>query len=307
MSPSIEFERVTKIYSNSLKRQAKVGLRDFSLEVRQGEVFGLLGPNGAGKTTAIKLLVNLLFPTAGEVRLLGRPVRLPETRSRLGYLPESPYFYDHLSVEELIRFAGRCAGTPVPQLKERASRWLDRMALSAVRGQRLRTFSKGMLQRAGLVVALVTEPDVIVLDEPMSGLDPIGRMMVADVIRELKGQGRTIFFSTHILADVENLCDRVGIIVESELRHLNDLRQADAPRNSRWKVRVPGAVGDLDLPGISRVARPDGADLIMNEDLLPAVLERLRKQGRSPMRIEPERPSLEEVFMQVLKEVKEVR
>jgi len=193
-------------------------LQDLDLEVREGEVFGFLGPNGAGKSTAIKILMNLIYPDKGRVSIMGKDVRQRETRQHVGYLPESPYFYDYLTAEELLWFGGKASGMSSSKIKARTDELLVKFNLTASRKRQLRTYSKGMVQRAGLALALVHDPEVAILDEPMSGLDPLGRKMVGDLLIELKRQGKTVFFSSHILTDVERFCDRIGIIIGGKLR-----------------------------------------------------------------------------------------
>jgi ABC-2 type transport system ATP-binding protein len=202
-----------------------MALEDLDLEVREGEVFGFLGPNGAGKSTAIKILINLIYPDKGRASIMGKDVRDRETRRHVGYLPENPYFYDYLTAEEMLWFGGRASGLSSPDVKKRTDELLHKVNLSGARKRPLRSYSKGMVQRAGLALALIHDPDVAILDEPMSGLDPIGRKMVGDLIIELKRQGKTIFFSSHILTDIERLCDRVGIIIGGKLRLVDTLEK----------------------------------------------------------------------------------
>src|SRR3989304_9487859 len=198
-------------------------VEDLSLDIHKGEVFGFLGPNGAGKSTTIKVLINLIYPDNGTCSINGKDVRERETRRHVGYLPENPFFYDYLTAEELLWFGGKASGMSSAAIKERTDQLLTKVNLQAARKRHLRTYSKGMVQRAGLALALVHDPEVVVLDEPMSGLDPIGRKLVGDLILELKSQGKTVFFSSHILADVERLCDRAGIIVGGKLRLVGKL------------------------------------------------------------------------------------
>lgn len=200
------------------KRMKKVeALRGLNLTVAAGEVFGFLGPNGAGKSTTIKLVMGLLKPTSGTARIMGMDVSKTESRRHVGYLPENPAFYDYLSAEEYIAFAGSQFRMEKALLAQRSEEVLKRLDLWEARKRPMRGYSKGMVQRVGLAQALVHDPDVYILDEPMSGLDPIGRALVKDIILDLKKRGKCIFFSTHITDDVEKVCDRVGVINKGEL------------------------------------------------------------------------------------------
>jgi len=214
----VQIDNLSKTYVSGLRRRKVAALHGLSLEVAQGEVFGFLGPNGAGKSTTIKVLLGLIKPDTGNARICGQEVSIPETRRRIGYLPENPYFYDYLSARELLWFGARTSGMTEAQARQRIPGLLDQVGLAPAAGRPLRTYSKGMVQRAGLAFALVHDPDVVILDEPMSGLDPLGRKMVVDIILDLKARGKTVFFSSHILSDAERLCDRAGIIVAGQLR-----------------------------------------------------------------------------------------
>ena len=220
----INYSGVTKTYRSWPRGNNVLALDDFSLLIEQGEVFGFLGPNGAGKSTALKILLNFVYPNAGSISLMGRNVSDSRSRGAIGYLPENPYFYDYLTAEEILWFGGKTSGLHKNEILYRTDMLLDRLGLKASRKRPLRTYSKGMVQRAGLALALVHDPELVILDEPMSGLDPIGRKLVGDLILELKSNGKTVFFSSHILADVERLCDRAGIIVGGKLRLVGNLR-----------------------------------------------------------------------------------
>lgn len=214
----IQYAGVTKRYNSWPRKQQNIALENFSLQIKQGEVLGFLGPNGAGKSTALKLLLNFIHPTTGSITLLGKNVSDRHARTAVGYLPENPFFYDYLTAEEILWFGGSASGLSEGKLRSRAEILLDRMGLTAASKRPLRTYSKGMVQRAGLALALIHDPDVVVLDEPMSGLDPIGRKLVSDLISELRSAGKTVFFSSHVMTDVERLCDRAAIIVGGRLR-----------------------------------------------------------------------------------------
>ena len=200
------------------RKRPRRALQPLHLTVGEGEIFGFLGPNGAGKTTTLKMLMGLVFPTAGTARLLGREWTDPEVKAQIGFLPEQPYFYDHLTAHELLNYYGQLSGVPARERKNRIEEVLARVGLHDIKGMHLRKFSKGMLQRVGIAQAILHNPRLVFLDEPMSGLDPLGRREVRDLIEQLKQEGKTVFFSTHILSDAEALCDRVAIIHQGELR-----------------------------------------------------------------------------------------
>jgi ABC-2 type transport system ATP-binding protein len=216
---AIEIENLSKDYPfGFLHLKKRTSLEGLTMSVENGEVFGFLGPNGAGKSTTIKLLVGLIFPTAGTARILGKPISDISMHADIGYLPEQPYFYDYLTAAELLDYFARFHDLSAQDRKERVERMLKKVGLETAGKIQLRKYSKGMLQRVGLAQAILHDPKVVILDEPMSGLDPVGRREVRDIILELKQAGKTVLFSTHILSDAEMLCDRVGVIVGGKLR-----------------------------------------------------------------------------------------
>lgn len=220
---AIETNGISKTFKGDFRTKNVKALEGLDFEIAQGEVFGFLGPNGAGKSTAIKILLNLIYPDSGSATILGMDVKEKKIRTQVGYLPENPYFYDYLTAEELLWFAGRASGMEKKTLRSKTDALLTKVNLQQSRRRQIRTYSKGMVQRAGLAMALIHDPQVVILDEPMSGLDPIGRKMVGDLILELKSEGKTVFFSSHILTDIERFCDRVGIIVTGRLRLVDHL------------------------------------------------------------------------------------
>jgi len=218
-TPAIEITGLTKDFPVGFWRtRMRRSLDDLTLRVEDGEIFGFLGPNGAGKTTTLKLLMGLIFPTSGTARIRGQSIKDVSMHRDIGYLPEQPYFYDYLTARELLDYYARFSNYTAAERRERVARFLDRVGLATAANVQLRKFSKGMLQRVGIAQAILHDPKVIFLDEPMSGLDPIGRREVRDIIHELKKRGCTVFFSTHILSDAEMLCDRVGVLVGGKLR-----------------------------------------------------------------------------------------
>lgn len=214
---------ISKEFKEGIAGRRAKAIEALDLEIKRGEVFGFLGPNGAGKSTTIKILMNLIYPDAGKAEIGGKDVRNPDARKVVGYLPENPYFYDYLTADELLWFGGKTAGMHSLSIRERSDVLIKKVDLQNARKRPLRTYSKGMLQRVGLALALIHDPDVLILDEPMSGLDPIGRKMVGDLLIELKEQGKTVFFSSHILNDIERFSDRAGIIIGGRLRLVDSL------------------------------------------------------------------------------------
>jgi ABC-2 type transport system ATP-binding protein len=228
-------------------------LHPLTLSVEPGEVFGFLGPNGAGKTTTLKLLMQLVYPTSGSATILGHPLGDPAMKRRIGYLPENPYFYDYLTAEELLTYFAGLFGYTGADRTARVSRLLDQVGLGAERRLQLRKFSKGMIQRVGLAQALINDPELVFLDEPMSGLDPLGRRDVRALILRLRDEGRTVFFSSHILSDAETLCTRIAIVVKGKLTASGSLAELVAATRKGWEVVVDGLAQAPAGPGLVRV------------------------------------------------------
>jgi len=222
--PVLVIEDLRKTFKVGFARKTVNAVRGVSLFVNPGEIFGFLGPNGAGKTTTMKMCMDLIRPTSGKVLLFGSPPGTMTARKRIGYLPEHPYFYDYLKPVELLDFFGRLYGVPRQVRRKRIHDLLELVGLGHARDRTLRKFSKGMLQRAGLAQALIGDPELVVLDEPLSGLDPIGRKELKDIIVSLRQRGKTVFFSSHILSDIELLCDRIAIIDKGQLKYLGGTR-----------------------------------------------------------------------------------
>jgi len=293
---------LTKHYLNPWTLRRARGLESLSLSIPRGEVLGLLGPNGAGKTTTMKILTGLLRPSAGRAWILGEPVDRTASRRRLGFLPEQPYFYDYLTGLEYLELAGQLSGLGGHEASRRARRWLGRVGLGDRPRLGLRKYSKGMLQRLGLGAALLHEPEVLILDEPMSGLDPFGRRDVRELIREQHERGTTVLFSSHILPDVEMLCDRVAIILEGRLASVAPVGELVHDTRHRVEIRCTG-VSMVVLPGEWRelVRRWDTAQEtvfeLASEELLSPVLEWLLRTGVRVRAVTPQRASLEELFI----------
>jgi len=290
-----------KTYRTPFARRKVEALRGVSFEVERGQIFGFVGPNGAGKTTTIRILMGLIRPSGGSVTLLGQAIPSRKARLRVGFLPESPYFYDYLTVPELLDLAGRLFGMAAADRKKRADMLIDRVGLGRARAQHLKKFSKGMLQRAGLAQALMNDPDVVVLDEPMSGLDPIGRKEVRDLIVELRDEGKTVFFSTHILSDVEAITDRVAIVARGQL-------QAKGKPGELVAKRMLGVEVAIRLPADKEADLVDGASNVrrVGDELsleLPATadldswLSRAHAVGAKIVHITPRHETLEDLCL----------
>ena len=296
--PVLELRDVHKSYRSHLSIRKHWVLRGLSLSIEPGEIFGFIGTNGAGKTTTIKLALGLIFPDAGSVTLFGQEGVPAEARRRVGFLPENPYLYDYLTGEEFLDFHARLFGIDAPTRRARVRDLLGRVGLANRGDRQLRHYSKGMLQRIGLAQALINDPDLVILDEPMSGLDPIGRREVRDIILELKSRGRTIFFSTHILSDTEMICDRVGLLVRGSLKavgRIDELVSRDIPY---WEVALQG-VKNGNLPCGQVVSRRDDRLLVRVES--PAdmhrILATLNGGGVQLVSVTPGRQSLEDLFI----------
>ena len=293
---------LTKRYRNNWTLKVSRGIEDLNLEVRRGEVMGFLGPNGAGKTTTLKLLVGLHKPTSGEAWVLGEPIDQPSCRRRLGFLPEQPYFYDYLSGIEYLEFAGQLSGLGAHEATRRAQHWLGRVGLGERPSLRLRKYSKGMLQRLGLAAALLHEPELLILDEPMSGLDPFGRRDVRELILEQRERGTTVLFSSHILPDVEMLCDRIAIVMRSELQRIATVGELVQQGEQKIEIRCTGKP-ELEVPpalasSLERGVRPHETVFVLTGDSrLPEVLSWLLANGVDVRAVTPQRASLEELFM----------
>jgi ABC-2 type transport system ATP-binding protein len=305
---AIEIEGLSKDYPTGFLHLKRVrALDDLSLTVERGEIFGFLGGNGAGKTTAIKILMRLMTPTAGAVRILGHDGNDQWVRARIGYLPEQPYFYDYLTARELLEYCAELFGYSRADRRARAVDLLRRVHLDeAAWNRQLRKFSKGMLQRVGLAQALVNDPELVVLDEPMSGLDPIGRRQVRDLIAGLRHTGVTVFFSSHIIADIEVLCDRVAILQKGRLAHLGRLEELRSREDSggHLEITVEGAAVPVledalrKVEGAQVTATPSGARIdVPLESMVDQALEAARACGARLVSVQPVRQSLEELFV----------
>ncbi|HZH90404.1 MAG TPA: ABC transporter ATP-binding protein [Pyrinomonadaceae bacterium] len=308
MAAVIEIDNLTKDYEVGFWRKRKVRALDgLSLAVEEGEIFGFLGANGAGKSTTMKLLMRLIYPTAGRARIIGRDIEDIRMHASIGYLPEHPYFYDYLTARELLEYCAELFGYTRRDCRARAATMLAAVRLEEKNwDKQLRKFSKGMLQRVGLAQALVNDPAIVFLDEPMSGLDPVGRREVRDLIASLRTRGTTVFFCSHILADIEVLCDRAAILQRGRLAHIGrlaELRRMAGDGARAMEIICAGAnLPELEteagkLPGARLTPTPGGARLeVAGERDVDAALRAVRASGATLVSVQPVGNPLEELF-----------
>ena len=300
---AIEIENLTKDYPTGfLHMKTRRSLDALTMQVETGEVFGFLGPNGAGKSTTIKLLMSLIFPTAGTARILGKPISDIAMHQDVGYLPEQPYFYDYLTAAELLNYFARFHELPAGERTERVAKMLKKVGLETAGKIQLRKYSKGMLQRVGLAQAILHDPKVVILDEPMSGLDPVGRREVRDIILDLKNEGKTVMFSTHILSDAEMLCDRVGVIVGGKLRGTGAPGEMVGIKAHGMEIlfELTNSAGAA-APLVGRSTRTGNRyRMRIEEQELYAVIEQLRNAGARILSVTEVKATLEEYFMHLV-------
>jgi len=300
--PAIETKNLAKEYPHGfLHLKKKTSLEGLTMQVQDGEVFGLLGPNGAGKSTTIKLLMGIIFPTAGNARMLGKPVGDVGMHRDIGYLPEQPYFYDYLTAGELLDYFARFHGYSARERGERVQKMLKKVGLETSGKIQLRKFSKGMLQRVGLAQAILHDPKLVILDEPMSGLDPVGRREVRDIILELKNAGKTILFSTHILPDAEMLCDRVGVIAGGKLRGVGAPGAIVGVKTASMEIIFEVGEGAAGVAVRAKATKAGGGFRVsVAENELYATLEELRAAGAKIVSVTQIKPTLEDFFMDLV-------
>ncbi|HBG06000.1 MAG: ABC transporter ATP-binding protein [Geobacteraceae bacterium GWC2_58_44] len=283
---ALEIRGLGKKY-HAKKMQTVEALKGLNLAVEQGEVLGFLGPNGAGKSTAIKCLMGLIRPSAGSASILGHDIASPESRRQVGYLPENPAFYDYLSAEEYLKFVGQTFRMPADLLARRSEEMLKLLELWDARKRLIRSYSKGMVQRVGLAQVLIHDPQIYLLDEPMSGLDPIGRALVKEIILDLKKRGKSVFFSTHITDDVEKVCDRVAVIHKGELQVVDSVESILQRGTEGYTVAL---------------SAPDGSkeELLVPKDDLQSFIQRTVQNGKTIEKIEPRRKDMEAFFLEIV-------
>ncbi len=296
--PAVETEGLRKVFGDH------AAVKSLTLQIKQGEVFGFLGPNGAGKTTSIKMLVGLITPTSGRAALLGSPLGDRRTMARVGFLPEHFRFQEWLTATEFLELHGQLFGTPRTQLVGRIEQLLERVGLSEFRNRPLSTFSKGMLQRIGLAQALLNRPALVFLDEPTSGLDPVGRILVRDIIRELRSEGTCVFLNSHLLSEIEVTCDRVAFINHGEVIRALELSSLDTGQ-IKISIRASGLTSE-STAGLSNWAEDisvqDGrlSLTVRSEAALPEINRYLVSRGVDVYEISPKHVSLEEIFIETI-------
>ncbi len=305
----IKIENLTKDYEVGFFKKKKVrALEDLNLEVTDGQIFGFLGGNGAGKTTTIKILMSLIFPTTGTAQILGHDISDMKMHAKIGYCPENPYFYDYLTARELMNYFGELFGLNSAKRKSKTEELLTKVGLDEKDwNKQLRKFSKGMLQRVGLAQSLINEPEIVFLDEPMSGLDPIGRREVRELIAEQREKGVTVFMSSHILSDIEALCDNVAILRKGKLAAKGNLHEllTKSGENQTFEINVKGASAESlsaelnTISGATLTAKPNGANIqVLSEDDIEKVLPLIKKANGKLVSVQPVKLSLEEFFVE---------
>ena len=302
MTPTIRISGLEKIYRGSRREPAVHALKPIELDVAPGEVFGLLGPNGAGKTTLIKMLLGIVYPTSGSATILGLPIGSTESKENVGYLPESHRYPSYLTGSGVLRYFGRLSGIGNPELKQRVSSLLELVQMDRWRTTRIKKYSKGMMQRTGLAQALINEPGVIFLDEPTDGVDPVGRKEIRDIIAALRDEGRTIFLNSHLLSEVEMVCDRVAILNRGELVRMGTVRDLTSSHAS-YRIEVDDADSGRLMAIATRCnVRVSDDGRVFPESLadLNALLDRIRSEGILLRAVTPARQTLEELFFDTI-------
>ncbi len=306
-SEVVSVDNVVKDFRPGFGIRKKRVLHGISFVVREGEIFGFVGPNGAGKTTTLKVLMGLIRASGGSATILGHDVGETQFRRHVGFLPENPYFYDYLSARETLDFYARLCRVPASGRAERIETLLEWVGLSQVADARLRTYSKGMQQRVGIAQALVHDPDVVFLDEPMSGLDPIGRVEIRDLILRLRSEGKTVFMNTHILPDVEMVCDRVAILVKGRIRYEGATEEFLAIGERKTDIVVSGLGAALAEEFEARFeaslrGQGEKVELRLPDKRVPDALRALVESGAAVVSVTPQRASLEEIFLNAVEE-----
>jgi ABC-2 type transport system ATP-binding protein len=301
---AISIQKIEKIYRGGRREGSVHALKPLTLEIGQGEVFGLLGPNGAGKTTLVKLLLGIVFPTTGTGRIVDRPIGTGASKRLVGYLPENHRYPAYLTGGRVLEYFGRLSGLEAGTIRTRSSELLEMVQMSKWRDTKVKKYSKGMMQRLGLAQALINDPRVVFLDEPTDGVDPLGRKEIREIILRLKAQGKTIFLNSHLLSEVEMICDRVAILNRGELVRIGTVQQLTRSE-ATWRIEVAPEQSD----SLARVAPALGGGAIANNGIvlgaesladLNGKIDRLRAEGILIASISPVRHSLEELFINII-------
>lgn len=301
MTPAISINTLSKVYRG--KRKQKVhALKELSLSVAKGEIYGFLGPNGAGKSTTIKILLGLTRPTNGSAMLNGYPVGSVQSRGTVGFLPENPALYDFLTASEYLAMVGRCFRMSHKSITTQSERVLGLLDLKEASRRPVRGYSKGMVQRLAFAQTLLHDPDLYILDEPMSGLDPVGRVLVKDIMQDLKRNGKTVFFSTHVISDVEAVCDRVAIIAKGELRSESSVQEIIAVGLDGYLVRLNERLPDGYLSQYRKEHSDDQSSLFVPYEEFSHVMGQLDQDRIQVQMVEPQRKSLEDFFLKMIKQ-----
>ena len=301
----IEAERITKVYNPRSRKGAVTALADLSLDVREGEIFGLLGPNGAGKTTFIKVLLQIVFPTSGAARMLGAPIGDARAKARVGYLPENHRYPDFLTGAQVLRYFGKLSGTDGATLDRRVEDRLRLVGMHEWHATKIRKYSKGMLQRIGLAQALINDPQLVVLDEPTDGVDPLGRKEIRDLLVRLRNEGKTIFLNSHLLSEVEMICDRVAILNKGRLLRIGSVSELTMQENV-YRIGIQGAVPaqlatQWEATRINVQQEPGALTVALADvDALNGFIDQLRGSGVLISGITQKRQSLEDMFIDVI-------
>ena len=302
---ALNVQQVKKSFRSDMMFSSREILHDVSFFGREGEILGFLGPNGAGKTTTIKIILGLLRPDDGSVRIFGRPAGEKSSRARIGYLPENPYFYPHLSLKEFLEFCGMLSGISKKKLSARCEEMISLVGLDGHERQKIKSFSKGMLQRTGLAQAILHDPDLLILDEPFSGLDPVGRKAVRDIILKLRKKGKTIFFSSHILPDMEALCDRTVIIKNGVITKSIGLDEVFRIGENRIEITARGCSSETVDDLRDYLEKVDSTDeetflFVKKQEYIRTVIQHIYNAGGEILKVANEHPTLEEMFMNLV-------
>ena len=303
-APMISIEGLSKSFKTDFWKKSVHALSEVTFDVREGQVFGLVGHNGAGKTTLIKTLIGLISPTRGSVRMFDGPANSPSVKAKIGYLPEAAYYYEFLRADEILRFYAGLFGLSGAAAERRIDEMLDLVGLSDRREIRLRYFSKGMLQRIGIAQALINDPSLVIMDEPMSGLDPIGRKDVRDIILELRRRGKTIVFSSHILSDIESLCDHVAILAKGKLQAVGPLSELVQPKTRSVEIVLQGDVPREWESRFALTARRVGEQSVLEltqPERLPEILAEVVARRLPVASVVPHRETLEDLYVETAK------